>query len=79
MNVVQVSRFGPPEVLTFLPLPDVSPEPGQAVVRVTAAGINFADIMARMGLYPDVGRPPFVPGMEFSGTIESVGEGVEGG
>jgi NADPH:quinone reductase-like Zn-dependent oxidoreductase len=46
-------------------------------VRVRAAGINFADVMARMGLYPDAPKLPYVPGYEFAGEVESVGDDVE--
>jgi len=76
MHTVRVPRFGPPEVLEYIELPDPEPGPGQVRVRVAAAGINFADITARMGLYPDSGKPPFVTGYEFAGTIETIGEGV---
>jgi NADPH:quinone reductase-like Zn-dependent oxidoreductase len=54
------------------------PGEGQVRVRVRAAGINFADLMARSGLYPEAPKPPCVVGYEFAGDVESVGEGVEG-
>jgi NADPH:quinone reductase-like Zn-dependent oxidoreductase len=54
-----------------------APGPGKARVRVRAAGINFADLMARTGLYPDAPKPPCVVGYEFAGEVESVGEGVQ--
>ena len=44
-------------------------------MRVRAAGINFADLMARVGLYPDAPKPPCVVGYEFAGEVESLGEG----
>jgi NADPH:quinone reductase-like Zn-dependent oxidoreductase len=47
-------------------------------VAVKAAGINFADVMARMGLYPDAPKTPCVVGYEFAGVVESLGDGVEG-
>ncbi len=78
MRMVEVVRFGGPEVLRVREGPEPAPGPGEVAVRVDAAGINFADILARMGLYPDAGEPPFVPGYEFAGRVESVGEGVEG-
>jgi NADPH:quinone reductase-like Zn-dependent oxidoreductase len=59
------------------PDPD-PPAEGQVRVRVKAAGINFADLMARSGLYPEAPKPPCVVGYEFAGDVESVGEGVEG-
>ena len=57
------------------PAPPVGP--GEVRIAVKAAGINFADTMARVGLYPDAPKPPCVMGYEVSGTIESVGEGVD--
>jgi NADPH:quinone reductase-like Zn-dependent oxidoreductase len=58
--------------------PDPTPGPGEVRVRVTAAGINFADTMARKGLYMDAPPLPCVVGYEVSGTIDALGEGVEG-
>jgi len=78
MHAVEVSRFGGPEVLRLVEGPDPEPGPGEVTVRVEAAGINFADILARMGLYPDAGDPPFVTGYEFAGRVEAVGAEVEG-
>ena len=62
--------------LTDLPKP--SPGPGQALIRVEAVGLNFADILYVAGEYLVRTRYPMVPGMEFAGTIEALGEGVEG-
>lgn len=77
MLEVRVTKFGPPEVLQVFEQPDPDPGPGEVCIAVRAIGINFADIMARMGLYPDSGKPPFVTGYECSGVIEKVGTGVE--
>ncbi len=77
MHVVRVPKFGPPEVLEYVEQPDQEPGPGEIRAVVRAIGINFADITARMGLYPDSGKPPFVTGYEFAGTVERLGEGVE--
>ena len=71
-------RYGPPEVLRLEERPDPVPGPGQAVVRVRAIGLNFADCAARMGVYPRVPMPPFVPGMEVTGEVAALGEGVGG-
>ena len=57
--------------------PDPQPKSGQVTVRVKAAGLNFADILARQGLYPDGPPKPCVMGYEVSGTIESVGPGID--
>jgi NADPH:quinone reductase-like Zn-dependent oxidoreductase len=56
--------------------PDPPVGPGEVRIDVRAAGINFADTMARVGLYPDAPKPPCIVGYEVSGVIESVGEGV---
>src|SRR3954452_372680 len=64
------------EVLQVLERPDPPVGPGEVRIAVKAAGINFADTMARLGLYPDAPKPPCVMGYEVAGTVESVGEGV---
>ena len=78
MRQVWISKAGPPEVLQVREAPDPRAGAGQVRVRVKAAGINFADLMARVGLYPDAPTPPCVVGYEVSGTIDQVGEGVSG-
>jgi len=65
------------DVLQVQERPDPPVGPGEVRVAVRAAGLNFADTMARVGLYPDAPKPPCVMGYEVAGTIESVGEGVE--
>ena len=57
--------------------PDPKPGPGEVLVRVKAAGLNFADILARQGLYPDGPPKPCVMGYEAAGIVEDVGEGVD--
>ncbi|MGH9369710.1 MAG: alcohol dehydrogenase catalytic domain-containing protein [Thermoanaerobaculia bacterium] len=71
-----VDRYGGPERLTLRTRPDPSPGPGEVLVRTAAIGLNFADLFVRAGVYPRTPKPPFVPGMEVSGTIEEAGEGV---
>jgi NADPH:quinone reductase-like Zn-dependent oxidoreductase len=78
MRQVWISRQGPPEVLEVREAPDPDAGTGQVRIRVRAAGINFADLMARMGLYPDAPKIPCVIGYEVSGTIDQVGDGVTG-
>jgi NADPH:quinone reductase-like Zn-dependent oxidoreductase len=76
MRQIWISRAGAPEVLQVREAPDPEPGPGQARIRVKASGINFADLMARVGLYPDAPKIPCVVGYEVSGTIDRVGKGV---
>lgn len=64
------------EVLKVQEKPDLQPRKGEVVIRVRAAGLNFADILSRQGLYPDSPPKPVVMGYEVSGVIESVGEGI---
>ncbi len=77
MRAVVITEHGGPEVLKVQERPD--PPVGAREVRITvkAAGINFADTLARTGLYPDSPKVPCVVGYEVAGEIESVGEGVE--
>jgi len=65
------------DVLQVQERPDPSVGPGEVRIAVKAAGVNFADTMARVGLYPDAPKPPCVMGYEVAGTIESLGEGVD--
>ncbi len=69
---------GGPEVLKVEERPDPLAGPGEVRIAVRAAGINFADTMARVGLYPDAPKTPCVLGYEVAGEVESVGAGVEG-
>jgi NADPH:quinone reductase-like Zn-dependent oxidoreductase len=59
--------------------PEPAPGPGQALIRVRASGVNFADVMARLGLYPDAPPRPCVVGYEVAGTVERLGPGADGG
>ncbi|HEV7459382.1 MAG TPA: zinc-binding dehydrogenase [Solirubrobacteraceae bacterium] len=79
MRAVVITKYGPPEVLQVQERPaPARPLGGQVTVDVAAAGINFADTMARVGLYPDAPKPPVVVGYEAAGTVSAVGPGVEG-
>jgi len=78
MRAVVITRHGPPEVLEVQDRPDPSPGPGEVLIDVHAAGINFADLMARLDLYPDAPKPPCVVGYEVAGTVAAEGEGVDG-
>ena len=77
MRVVVVTGHGGPEVLQVQERPDPAVGPGEVRITVKAAGINFADTMARVGIYPDAPKPPCVLGYEVAGEVESVGEGVD--
>jgi NADPH:quinone reductase-like Zn-dependent oxidoreductase len=76
MRSVWIPRIGPPEVLELRELPDVHAGSGEVRVRVAASGVNFADVMARMGLYPDAPKLPCVVGYEVAGTVDEIGAGV---
>ena len=77
MRQIWISKAGPPEVLVVKEAPDPHPAAGEMRVRVQASGVNFADVMGRMGMYPDLPRIPVVPGYEVAGRVDEIGEGVE--
>jgi len=76
MKAVVLTGAGGYDVLQVQERPDPPVGPGEVRIAVRAAGINFADTMARVGLYPDAPKPPCVLGYEVAGEVESVGEGV---
>src|SRR6266850_2250740 len=76
MRQVVTTRNGGVEVLKVQEAPDPKPDKGEVVIQVKAAGLNFADILARQGLYPDAPKKPCVMGYEVAGLVEAVGEGV---
>src|SRR5512143_1944944 len=78
MQAVWIPRAGPPEVLEVRTGPDPAPKPDQVLVRVKASGVNFADVSARLGVYPDAPPPPCVVGYEVAGVVERVGDAVQG-
>jgi NADPH:quinone reductase-like Zn-dependent oxidoreductase len=75
MRAMVVRRYGPPEVFESQQLPEPQPKPGEVLIRVKAIGVNFADLLQRMGLYPGTPKPPFVPGLEVAGVVEKAPEG----
>jgi NADPH:quinone reductase-like Zn-dependent oxidoreductase len=77
MRAVVITQRGGPEVLKVEERPEPPVGPGDVRIAVKAAGVNFADTVARVGLYPDAPPLPCVVGYEVAGEIESVGEGVE--
>ena len=78
MRAVEVSKFGPPEVLRIVEIPRPAVGEREVRVRVKAFGLNFADIFARLGYYPAIPKPPFIPGLEFSGVVDEIGNQVKG-
>src|SRR6185295_1556609 len=75
MRQIVTTANGGIEVLKVEERPDPKPSAGDVLIRVKAAGLNFADILARQGLYPDAPKKPCVMGYEVSGVVESVGPG----
>jgi NADPH:quinone reductase-like Zn-dependent oxidoreductase len=76
MRAVVITKHGGPGVLEVQERPDPEIEPGQVRIDVAASGINFADVMARMGLYQDAPKTPCIVGYEVAGTILELGDGV---
>jgi synaptic vesicle membrane protein VAT-1 len=76
MRQAVIVRRGGPEVLQEREAPDPSPGRGELRIAVRAAGVNFADVMARLGLYPDAPPLPAVVGYEVAGVVDAVGDGV---
>ena len=76
MKAVVQTGTGGPDVLKVEERPDPEVGAGEVRIAVRAAGVNFADTMARLGLYPDAPKPPCVLGYEVAGEVESVGAGV---
>ncbi len=68
MQAAFITRHGPPNVLQLREAPDPVPGPSEIRIAVRAAGINFADIMQRMGLYPTSFKIPYAPGFEAAGS-----------
>ncbi len=78
MRAIVISRPGGPEVLELREVPSPALEPAGVLVRVSAAGVNRADLLQRRGRYPaPPGAPADIPGLEFVGTVEAVGDEAE--
>jgi NADPH:quinone reductase-like Zn-dependent oxidoreductase len=73
-----IARHGAADVFEMREGPDPSPGDGEVRIHVRAAGVNFADILARIGLYPDAPKPPMVVGYEVAGVVDAVGRGAIG-
>ncbi len=78
MRAVVATEPGGPEVLTVTDLPDPEPGPGEVLVAVAATAVNRADLLQRMGFYPPPAGASEIIGLECSGTVAALGEGVEG-
>jgi NADPH:quinone reductase-like Zn-dependent oxidoreductase len=76
MRAIVIPRFGTARVLEVRELPDPRPRPGEVRIRVRAAGLNFAEVSARQGIYPDAPTPPTVVGYEVAGIVDALGEGA---
>ncbi len=76
MKQLVIPRYGPPEVLAVREASDPAVLPGTVRIRVRAAGVNFSDLLARQGLYPDAPKPPCTVGYEVSGLVDALGAGV---
>jgi NADPH:quinone reductase-like Zn-dependent oxidoreductase len=76
MRAIWIPKHGGPEVLEVRESPDPVPGPGEVKIRVKASGLNFAELMAREGLYPDAPKLPCVVGYEAAGVVETLGPGV---
>ena len=76
MKEIQIARYGGPEAFRSIERPSPALPAGHVRIRVSAAGINFADVQMRMGLYPEAPRLPFVPGFEVAGVVAEASPGV---
>ncbi|AYJ47381.1 NAD(P)H-quinone oxidoreductase [Rhodococcus sp. P1Y] len=78
MHAITLTEFGPPEVMQWTEVPDLRPAQGQVIVDVAAAGVNRADLMQRQGFYPPPPGASETLGLECSGIISELGDGVHG-
>lgn len=78
MKAITIPEPGDASALVLADVPDPQPAPGEVRVRVAAAGVNRADVMQRMGFYPPPPGAPEYPGLEVSGTVDALGDGVDG-
>lgn len=78
MRAVVIPKHGDPSVLQVQERPDPPLLPGHVRIEVAAAGVNFADTMARTGMYADAPKPPMVVGYEVAGTVTEIAPDVEG-
>jgi NADPH:quinone reductase-like Zn-dependent oxidoreductase len=79
VRAVVITKHGGPEVLQVEQRDEPRPASGQVLIDVQAAGINFADLMARLGFYPDAPKPPCIVGYEVAGTVAALGDNTDAG
>jgi len=77
MKAIYIIKHGGYDVLQVRDSPDLEPGKGQVRIRVKSCGLNFAEVMARQGLYPDAPPPPCIVGYEASGIVDKLGEGSQ--
>src|SRR6476659_6142322 len=78
MQAITIPEPGGPDALVLSDVDTPAPQAGEVLVRVVAAGVNRADTMQRQGHYPPPPGESEVPGLEVSGTVEALGDGVDG-
>ena len=76
MRQIWISKPGLPDVLQLQDAPTPLPRGGEVRIRVEVSGVNFADVMGRMGAYRDAPKIPYVPGFEVAGVVDAIGQGV---
>ncbi|MBV8628846.1 MAG: alcohol dehydrogenase catalytic domain-containing protein, partial [Paraburkholderia sp.] len=76
MRAIRCNQYGPPESLTVEELPDLLPKPGEVVIDVKTASVNFPDVLIIENKYQMKPPLPFTPGSEVAGLVRAVGEGV---
>jgi NADPH:quinone reductase len=76
MKAIEVTEYGNSDQLETVDRDVPEPGPGEVRIEIEAAGINFADIMQRRGVYPGGPEAPYIPGMEAAGTVDATGEDV---
>ncbi|RWD29620.1 MAG: zinc-binding alcohol dehydrogenase family protein [Mesorhizobium sp.] len=77
MRAIQLKRFGGPDVLDVVEMPKPLPEAGEVLIRVRAAGVNFFEVLMRGDRYAVTPDLPVILGVEVSGTVEALGQGVD--
>jgi NADPH2:quinone reductase len=78
MKAIRVQQFGEPDVLQVANVPDLTPGPGQVVVKIEAAGVNPVETYIRSGKYAKLPELPYTPGTDGAGTIDALGRDVTG-